>query len=179
MPPEGPIAKVKDWVYGFFNLPPWTPPSASTLAEFLDEEVIVAEVGNSGMRRILFRHSDPSFAVDLLRWIHREGDELIREEAQERTSRQIDYIESKLATITVVEQRFSLVQLLSDQEKRMMMIKVDLPFAARIVQPPTASEAPTFPDPGMILLVAVIAGVVLGVLLVFLISALRGEPKKD
>ena len=85
------------------------------------------------------------------------------------------YIESKLATVTVAELRLSLVELLSNQEKRMMMIKVDLPFAARIIQPPVASEDPTFPKPFLALALAVAGGLFVGVFLVFLIDALRED----
>ncbi len=177
-PPQGIVGIVLGRVRAFFGLPSWAPPSSKALAEYLQEELRLTPVGATAMRVLEFDHKDPQFAVQFLRWIHREGDELIREEAEERTSRQLAYIESKLATVTVAELRLSLVELLSAQEKRMMMIKVDLPFAARIIEPPFASEAPTFPKPILALALAVAGGLFVGVFLVFLIDALReGEPR--
>ena len=175
LPPEGPVESVMGWVRGFFNLPAWTPPSATSFAAYLEDELEISEVARSGMRKIAFRHEDPEFAVRLLHWIHEESDELIREEAQERTTRQIEYIERKLATVSIIEHRQSLTQLLSDQEKEMMMIQVDLPFSARIIEPPTASDEPTFPKPELFLAISLVAGFFLGVFLVVLVGSLRGS----
>ncbi len=174
--PQGIAGAVIGRVRTFFGLPAWTPPSSKALAEYLKEELRLTPVGATAMHVLAFDHKDPQFAVQFLRWIHREDDELIREQAQERTSRQLAYIESKLATVTVAEQRLSLVELLSAQEKRMMMITVDLPFAARIIEPPVASEAPTFPKPFLALALAIAGGLFVGFFLVFLIDALR-EPR--
>ena len=118
---NSPMATAKGWLYGFFDLPVWTPPSAKGLTEYLEDELGIFEIAKTGMRRITFRHEDPEFAVQLVRWIHEESDEVIREEAQERTRRQIEYIERKLATVRITEHRQSLTLLLSDQEKQMMM----------------------------------------------------------
>ncbi len=174
--PQGIVGRVLGRVRAFFGLPAWTPPSSKALAEYLKEELRLTPVGATAMHVLEFDHKDPKFAVQFLRWIHREDDELIREQAQERTSRQLAYIESKLATVTVAEQRLSLVELLSAQEKRMMMITVDLPFAAQIIEPPVASQAPTFPKPFLALALAIAGGLFVGFFLVFQIDALR-EPR--
>ncbi len=173
VPPEGPVATAKGWMRGFFNLPSWTPPSTKSLAEYLGDKLGISEIAKTGMRRITFQHEDSEFAVQLLRWIHEESDQLIREETQERTTRQIEYIERKLATVRITEHRQSLTLLLSDQEKQMMMTQVDLPFAARIIDPPTVSEMPTWPKPFLFLVLAAMAGFFVSVFLVFLIDALR------
>jgi len=176
--PQDMVEAVKGQLRSFLNLPVWTPPSPTALAEYLKDELELSAVGTTGMRTIKFRHKDPEFAEQLLRWVHSESDDLIREEALDRTSRQIAYIEGKLETVTVAEHRQSLVQLLSDQEKQMMMIQLDLPYAARIIEPPTVSDAPTSPKPFLVLAVAVVGGGGLGVFLVFLVDALRrGEQR--
>ena len=56
----------------------------------------------------------------------------------------------------------------------MMMIQVDLPFAARVIEPPIASDQPTFPKPVLFLALAIVIGAMIGVFIVFLIEALRG-----
>ncbi len=175
--PSGLKAMVKRWLYPFFHLPAWTPPTIHGLAGFLEENVVVFEVGRSGMRQIEFRHKDPTFALHLLTWIHEECDALIRQGAEERTSSQIQYIESKLRNVTTAEHRQSLVELLSDQEKRMMMIQVDLPFAARIVEAPMVSDKPTSPKPKLMLALAVAGGFLIGVFVSALLDALRPLPR--
>ena len=161
-------------MHAFFDLPVWTPPSVNLLAVYLEKELKISDVPLTGMRRIVYRHEDPAFAVQLLRWMHEEADGLIREEAQDRTTRQIKYIEEKLATVFVAEHRLSLTQLLSEQEKQMMMIQVDLPFAARMIEPPTVSDRPTSPNPIINIALGIIGGGILGVFIVLLAGALRG-----
>ena len=174
--PEGGVARAIGRARAFFDLPVWTPPSAEKLAKRLTDELDIMEIPLTGMRRIAFRHKDPEFAAQFLRWLHEEADGLIREEAQERTTRQIQYIEEKLATVFVAEHRMSLTQLLSDQEKQMMMIQVDLPYAARIIEPPIVSDRPTSPKVIRNLLFEVVGGAILGVFIVLLVGALRGGP---
>ncbi len=174
MPPDGPVAEVKAAFLGFFERPPWTPPSAGALAEFLDDGLDVTEIADSAMRRIEFSHEDPQFAVKFLSWLHKEVDELVREQAAERATVRIGYIQEKLNTVTVAEYREALIQLLSDQEMQMMMIQVDLPFSARIIEPPMVSDAPTFPKPFRLLALGAGWGFFVGILLLFLIDSLRG-----
>jgi len=173
--PDGPVATVKGWVYGFFNQPGWTPPSATTLAEFLEEQLEISDVSATGMKRVEFHHKDPEFAVHLLRRVGLTSDDIIRKRALERTSREIAYIEDKLASVTRAEHRLSLVELLSEQEQRMMMIQIDLPYAARVIEPSRTSDTPTFPKPTLILALGIVGGGLLGILIVFLCDALRRD----
>ena len=174
--PSDPVARLKGIVRDFFDMPPWIPPSTTALAEYLARKVSVSQVANTGMQRVEFVHKNPAFAVQLLKWMIEEGDSLIRQEAYERTSRQIKYIENKLETVVVAEHRQSLVQLLSDQEQQMMMIQVDLPYAARLVVPPNVPDDPDFPNPRLFLPLSVIGGLLLGIGLVVVIATLRGAP---
>lgn len=173
--PGGPVAAVKAWVYGFLGQPSWTPPSANTLSEFLVEEIQISSVGTTGMKRVAFDHKDPKFAVLLLRQVGLTSDDIIRKRAQERTLREIAYIEDKLASVTTVEHRLSLVELLSEREQRMMMIQIDLPFAARVIEPAMASNTPTFPKPALFLALGIVCGLFLGVIATFLLDALRAR----
>lgn len=176
---ESLLAPVGEALRAFFDLPPPSPPTPRMLAEYLDKELTISAVETSGMQRVEFSHRDPRFAADLLRWLHEEGDGVIREEREARTSRQIDYIETKLQVIAAADHRRSLVQLLLDQEKQMMMIQVDLPFAARIIEPPNVSDDPTFPRPPLFIALAVVIGVLLGVLMVFLWTAMKRRPEAE
>ena len=55
----------------------------------------------------------------------------------------------------------------------MMMIQVDLPFAAKLVEPPVATDTPTFPKPVLFLGLAAAGSFLLAIFLVFVIDALR------
>jgi uncharacterized protein involved in exopolysaccharide biosynthesis len=49
-----------------------------------------------------------------------------------------------------------------------MMMNVDLPLAADLLEPAAADALPDTPDPAMVLPIAIAAGLVLGLILVFL-----------
>lgn len=172
-PRGGLAATVKGWIRAPFDLPPVAPPTATALATYLKKQLSISTVGTTGMRRIEFQHKDPEFAVRLLQWLHLEGDALIRKKAAARASRQIAYIEQKLRTVTSADHRRSLLQLLLDQEREMMMIQVDLPFAARVISAPAASDNPTFPRVVLLGALGILSGFILGILLTFLIDMFR------
>ena len=176
---SGLLTPIGNWVREFFGLPSRSPPSAYALSEYLQDKLGMSQIDNTSMQRIEFQHKDPVFAVQLLAALHKEADAVVREASEARTSRQIAYIERKLQTITAVDHRRSLVQLLLDQEKQMMMIQVDLPFAAQIIEPPISTDEPTFPRPKLFLAAAIVLGGMLGVMLVFLIDALRPPKRPD
>ena len=176
LPPEDPVAIAKGRVRGFFGLPVWIPPSVGGLAAYLKGKLVISRIPKTAMWRMAFEYKDPELAGKLLLWIHKEADDLIREEAQKRATRQIEYIQEKLATVSITEHRQSLTQLLSAQEQNMMMTQVDLPFAARVIEPPVVSGVPNFPKPFFFLTLSVVVGGVIGLMLVFLVNVLRGEP---
>jgi uncharacterized protein involved in exopolysaccharide biosynthesis len=157
-----------------FGLPNWTAPSTSRLADYLREEVAVSEFGSSGLREITFTHRDPEFALQLLRRLYAAADENLRQDALERSRQYIAYLELRLRSVAVAEHRAALGALLGDEERKRMLIEADVPFAARVVSPVGVSELPTQPKVIGTLIVALLAGLFLGVLIAFFFF----EPRK-
>ena len=91
-------------------------------------------------KEIIAEHGNAAISVTDQRLQVLGADEHLREGTVNRTARQIEYIEEKLRTTALVEHRLAMVQLLSDQEKTMMMIQLDLPFAAELFEVPVVSD---------------------------------------
>ena len=123
------------------------------------------------MQRISFKSPYPVFAGTFLDLLYREADNIIREETRVRTSLQIGYIERQLGRVSVIEYRKVLTDLLASQEKSMMMLNVELPYVASVIEPPFVSELPTHPKPITALLVSLVLGIFLGVFLALALAA--------
>lgn len=151
----------------------WRSPSVQTLADHLVEEITVSRVGDSGMKRVSYSHPDPEFASKLLAWLHNEADKVVRREMEERAAGQIKYLQTKLESVTVADHRKALIDLLAQQERKMMMIQVDLPLTAQLVEPPVAPEAPSWPRPFLMVGLGGVAGLLTGLFLSFGREGLR------
>jgi len=165
-PPPGLAAGAKRLLLAVAGREDWVEPDAVEAARRLRDHVLVATVGTGPMRRIVVRHADRAFALDLLGRLAAATDAHLRAEAARRSAAQVAYIRAQLARVTMAEHRRTLTELLAEQERVAMLIEVDLPFAADPIEPPTAARLPDWPDPKVVLPLGLVVGTALGMLLV-------------
>jgi hypothetical protein len=149
-----------NWVFG---LPGWRPPDATRLANWLSENLSITAVNSTSMQQIQFSTPYPAFGIRFFKELNDEADSVIREQATRLTDAQIAYLENKLAQTQTVDYRQTILGLLSAQETTRMSINKDLPYASAVLQNSYASTLPTWPQPLILLAVAVFVGLVLGV----------------
>jgi uncharacterized protein involved in exopolysaccharide biosynthesis len=118
----------------------------------------VEAVGTGAMRRIVLPHPDPVLAKTLLMALYRAADDHLRHQAKTRTETEIAYVQQALRADMLAEHRTALINVLSAQEQTMMMLRVDLPFAADLIQPPQAPSMPDWPNPLLVLVLSVLLG---------------------
>jgi len=135
--PPGVWPSLKRGVSRSLGFTPWSPPNSGDVAEFLKKSVTVGTDKRTLITRIEFSDHDRDFSKFLLLTVHSQAESLLREQAQRRTRIMIAHLIHELATVTVTEQREALIQLLSQQEKQMMMIDDNLPYAAVVIDPPS------------------------------------------
>ncbi|HYG89137.1 MAG TPA: hypothetical protein VD978_23080 [Azospirillum sp.] len=164
-PPAGVLPALKRLLLTLVGREEWVEPDAEVLAARIRDRLVVSQVGTGPMRRLVFRHAERGFALDLLGRLAAAADAHLRAEAARRSAAQIAYVRAKLATVTVTEHRRALTDLMAEQERVSMLIEVDLPFAADPIEPPTAMRLPDWPNPLMVLAAALVGGLVAGVLL--------------
>lgn len=140
----------------------WRRPDARELADFLGEEISIQRDARSPIVGVMLNHPDPQFAMQLLSDVSRQTDRLIRESVLTRSRSYADYLERKLPTVTIAEQREALVQALSEQEKSIMMASSTVPFAATVVSGPVVSALPTKPNAMVVVLALLIVGLIFG-----------------
>jgi hypothetical protein len=140
-PPPGIWPRFKRGISSALGFIPWSPPNSGDVAEFLENSFKVGTDKRTLITRIEFSDHDRDFCRFLLLTVHNQAEALLREQAQRRTRIMIAHLVHELATVTVTEQRQALIQLLSQQEKQMMMIDDNLPYAAVVIDPPSVDTA--------------------------------------
>jgi len=136
---------------------------AQRLSEYLQKHVHLEPLsGSSSFRRLIYMHPDKKFAADLLTRIHRVTDEMIRARVLEETNQRIKYIDTALAKTNNPDHKRSLTALLMEQERQKMMVSLDQPYAAAIIEPAFVSSRTRWPDPFVIYPVFVILGLAVG-----------------
>ncbi|WP_158045841.1 hypothetical protein [Skermanella pratensis] len=171
VPDNSPMPRLRRFFNGLVGRIPWTEPDARTLVRYLQKEVRIQQVGITPLRRITYRHADPEFARLLLNRLYATTERQLRSMAVRDNGRMIGEISRKIGITQDLGHVQALRSLLIAHERFAMMMDVDLPLAANLVQPAMAEAVPDTPDPVIVVAIAVAAGFVAGLCLVFIRSA--------
>ncbi|MEI6984844.1 MAG: Wzz/FepE/Etk N-terminal domain-containing protein [Rhodospirillaceae bacterium] len=164
-------------IFGLAGREDWAEPDATTVARLLRRNVVVQSLGTNPMRRITYRDSDRAFATMLLTRLTAAADAHLRAEAGRRARTEIAFIRAHLGEIVNSEYRKAMADHALDQERVVMMIEADLPFAADLVESASAANHPDFPNPMIILPLALAGGTGLGLFMVFALAAWRDRAR--
>lgn len=173
--PRSVLSSTKRFFFDVLGIPNdrWYAPNASRLQEYIRTEVSVTEDLDTGTVTVAFEHEDPVFAPALLAALHRTVDRQLQEKSLSRAISYIHHLEKVLRTVTVVEHRQALIQTLSEQERIRMIASSSAPFAADIIDGPSVSLNPTRPQPVLVLIASMLAGLVTGIIAVVLAHNVR------
>ncbi|PZQ43502.1 MAG: hypothetical protein DI551_12035 [Micavibrio aeruginosavorus] len=133
----------------------WT---AEELGDYLSKKIKVEHLGTTPLRKISYRHPDPVFAAVFLRKIHLVADQLIRRDRRRGAESRIKYLESTLQKTANPDHRRGIADLLMQQEHIQMLANLDEPYAAIVVEPPSSSSKPVWPDKALLLAVFALIG---------------------
>lgn len=162
------IMRLKEPLLRMANIRPWNPPDATALAAFLKGTLLITPSTQNDVVEIEIDTGDVEFGKRLMLLAHREANNLLGEQVARHASNEAAYLEKKLAQTSVTDYRSTLLALLSQQEKMIMLTQTDASYAAEILDPPVASPTPISPRPVLYVFVAALVGVILGVLVTML-----------
>jgi len=152
----------------------WEPPSANRLYRFL-QEIEITSSRDSPIVTLRVWNKDPDLAKTLLSDLVVSVDRFLRSRALHRADGYIEYLTRKLQQEPVAEYRQSLLQNLSDQEKRRMMAAANVSYAAELFSGPSASETPVLPSALTTFAVAILAGLISGLVIAYYLNTSRRE----
>ena len=150
------------WLLRMANVPVWSPPDVTTLAQFLKSKLIVLPSTTNDIVDVSMDDHDVAFATRILLAANEEANAVLRDQIARRASQQVAYLQRKLAQTTVEDYRQTLLALLSSEEKTLMLTQTDASYAAEIISPPLASSTPVSPRPVLILFVCFLVGGIIG-----------------
>lgn len=142
----------------------WQAPDAARLQDYLRQSIKIDDDPKRAVTIVRFDHADPKFATKLLSALNVAADRHLKTVALARANQFARYLDARLATVVVAEHRVALTTALSDQEKQIMLASSDAPYAADLVEAPTASLAPTSPRAIIVLVTSLLFGMVFGTL---------------
>jgi len=162
---DGLIASIRRKIYGALGRPLSETPTVWDLRERIEKLLVITEIKKTAFREISVELADRQLGLDLLTKLHDEADELVRQDQKERTTAYLGYLESTIDTVTNSDNRKALTDLISENQRTMLLINAPQPFAAQVIDPPVASVTPTNPSLVKIILIFAGLGLVAGVFL--------------
>jgi hypothetical protein len=160
------LRKDVDFKGGRANDHNWT---AQRLSEYLHKQMKLQSTGMSSARQLTYFHPDPQFAVYLIGAVHHIADGLIRKAVREEARARVDYLNTAIAQTSNPEHKRALTNLLMEQERVLMLVSIDQPYAAALIEPPITGIRPDWPDIPLVLILFTGIGALLG----FIVGSMR------
>jgi hypothetical protein len=163
--PSGPLTPVIRAIKTLFGLPQyqWRAPDAARLQAYLQQEIKIIQSPKSPVATIIYSNPDADFAGTMLSRLNKVVDDSLRRRSLDRSNDSIAYLTQQLARVTLVEHREAIAAALSEQEKQRMFASSSMPFAAEPFGGIIVSLRPTSPQPVIVLIAAVFAGLLTGI----------------
>lgn len=145
------------------------PRRGAPVPEYIRKAVRLEPVSGTSFRRMVYYHPEPKFAKGFIQRIHKAADENIRLSVLRETNARISYLNEALGRVSNPDHKRSLAALLMEQERMRMMVSLDQPFAAAVIEPAYVSRNPRWPDGFIIYPVFLFVGLLAG----FVVYGLR------
>ena len=125
------------------------------------------------MRSVSLSGKNPEHLAQILGWLFEDTSALMREERNASLSNNITYLQDRLVQSRIDIYRDSLISLLADQERELMLSQTEQPYGAILLEAPIRPRLPSGLEPLVLLVVAVVAGLILAGLLVLSVTIPR------
>lgn len=147
--------------------------SAQAVAEFLRKNLNQEQDRDSPITTLSLDAADAEVARQTLGYLHRYSDDQIKQAIYQQTQSKLEYLQRRLQNVTVNDYRQTLIGLILDQEKILMLIQPNLPFAAEALEQPEVLTEPSSPRKVRILALAGLLGIVAGALIAYRLDRRR------
>lgn len=145
---------------------PWQPPSGRRLQQHIAKNLnVTRQTQKNPVTYIRYDSPDPRFSEYFLDHLSSAADRAVRRRVLTEGRAYLTYLEGRLPNIFAADQRRALIDIMSEQERVLMMASAGVSFAAARVERPLAPRTPTWPRVPVVLALGVIAGAVIGAVL--------------
>ena len=127
----------------------------------------------AGISEIYTLSNDINTSILLINETHFQTEKLLKRRAILRAEQYMSFIRNKLKTNIQTDHRSSLIKMLSDQLKTLMVLSSDMPFAVETFGNATVSSYPESPKPKLVLTLNLIIGFFIGLIISFLVGLIQ------
>ena len=138
--------------------------NARELSDYIARRVWFDDFGETVLKSLNYQHSDPIFAAYFLQQIHRVSDQIIRADMRKSVDGRIVYLERESAKVMNPEHRRIMTDLLMEQERARMVVLMDEPVAANIIEGAAVNARPVWPNGYLVLGGFSVLGLMMGYL---------------
>ena len=174
-PPNGLTARFTRAIRALIGMPPWSPPTASTLADQLGQKLNVTKIPGGSlidMKTQLYTVSldgpNRERAVQLLTAILVEADGIVRADRLGNAARRMIYLKQMSAQSPELFLRDSLQQVAMEQQRNLMMLNADRLYAVDLIDPPNADSTAVAPRGRTVMMIALSLGLIMSMLAIYL-----------
>jgi hypothetical protein len=139
---------------------------AEHLAAYIEKHVRLESVGATPQRKLVYAHPDRTFAAYFLHRLHKVTDELIRQKLRQEAEQRIRHLQQAITETANPEHRRNLTSLLMEQERLRMLVSIETPYAASVIEPPAADIKASWPDAALLFPAFIFAGALAGFVIV-------------
>jgi uncharacterized protein involved in exopolysaccharide biosynthesis len=136
--------------------------SAQAVAEYLRKNLSQEQDRDTPITTLSIDAQDAEVARQTLASIYQYADDQVKQATYQQTQSKLEYLQRRLQSVTVNDYRQTLIGLILDQEKILMLIQPNLPFGAQTLEQPEILSEPSSPKKGRILVLAAVIGLVIG-----------------
>lgn len=171
--PSGLMFRIKGFARGLFGYPEWEPPRAKQVQAYLRKNLKISPLSRGAMRSVSLSGKKPEALAQILLWLFEATSTLMREERNAALSNNISYLQDRLVQSRIDIYRESLISLLADQERELMLSQTQQPYGAVLLEAPIRPRMPSGLEPLMLLALALIGGLFLSGLLILSVTIPR------
>jgi len=153
-------------------------PSSQELYEAFTSAFSIEQDKTSPSIIVSFEHRSPILGEEIVRLMISEIDDYARAKDKGKAQDSIEYLEAKLRETKLVEVEKVLYQMIESQTKTLMLAEVNEDYAFQVIDPPIVPELKSKPKRSLIVVLATLVGGMVGVLIVFIRSAIRNRAQR-
>ena len=128
------------------GMPPRTDfkPTSVEFAQYI-KSVVKTDLSREGLLTLTMGSASPEFAKQFLSRLIVQANDYIKERDAESLRQYVDYLSAKLSNMENLSQREALQNLLLEQNRRLMLTRVNVPYAATPLDAPIAVTVSPIP----------------------------------
>jgi hypothetical protein len=155
------------------HLPTWRAPSIESFAMFLGSSIAFKEFQEMPFVRISYANEDPEMARWVLTKVLSGTDRILRDSDQGESKFRLKYLKRQFADTAVHEHQTMFMSMIANEERRLMLLRSDRPYALETITPIFVSNVPTSPNIVKDFGVLFVGWIISGIAIVMVITLVR------